>query len=359
MGRRRRRPGRNDEILQGVLLVDKPAGLTSHEVCQRVKGRLRLGKVGHGGTLDPFATGLLPLLLNGATRLMPQLQGLDKSYDAVVRLGIRTDTMDPTGEVIDTRDPSGVTEEDVRAALPRFTGRFEQTIPRYAAARVDGRRLYDYARAGDEVELPVKEVEITELELLGFEQHEEGVDLSLRASCGAGTYIRALADDLGEVLGCGGHLFSLRRTRTGTLGVDEGIPLDTIVDQAAAWKEDRLARQEDGSVVPFVAADNARRWADFLGQSLVSVSQLLGGLPTVQLTDELVRRVQSGQPLRKGELAQLDGSQLGSFRSGDRLVMEDSQGLRGVAIVRATCSNESLPRRDASAVVMEIERVLR
>ena len=359
MARRRRRQGRNDEILQGVLLIDKPVGLTSHEVCQRVKSRLRLGKVGHGGTLDPFATGLLPLLLNGATRLMPQLQGVDKVYEAVVRLGMRTDTMDPTGEVVATGDASTVTEADVRALLPRFTGKIQQTIPRYAAARVDGRRLYDYARAGDDVELPVKEVEITELEMTSFEPTPEWTDVELRVACGAGTYVRALADDLGEALGCHAHLFALRRTQTGSLSMEQGIGLEEVIEQALSWREERLAQQEDGSVVRFVAVENARRWTEFLGESLVSISDLLGGIPTVRLPEELVRRVQSGQPLRKGELARLDPAKVGSFRPGDRIVMEDAEGLRSVAIVRATCSDESLPRREASDVVMEIERVLR
>ncbi|MEE2828456.1 MAG: tRNA pseudouridine(55) synthase TruB [Myxococcota bacterium] len=356
MGRRRK--GRSDQILQGVLLVDKPVGLSSHEVCQRVKGRLRLGKVGHGGTLDPFATGLLPLLLNGATRLMPQLQGVDKVYEAVVRLGSRTDTMDPTGEVIAEGDPSGVAEEDVRAVLPRFLGEIEQTVPRYSAARVDGRRLYDYARAGEEVELPVKQVTIESIELLSFDRSDEGVDVSLRVACSAGTYVRALADEIGESLGCHAHLYTLRRTRTGSLSVDSGIELETIVEQSAAWREERQLAQEDGSVIPFVARDNAQRWSEFFGDSLVSVSRLLGGLPTLRLPDALARRVQSGQPLRKSELGQLDASQIGGFRSGDRLVLEDAEGLRGVAIVRATCSNESLARREASAVILEVERVL-
>jgi len=360
MGRRRRRPGRNDEILQGVLLVDKPEGLTSHEVCQRVKARLRLGKVGHGGTLDPFATGLLPLLLNGATRLMPQLQGATKVYEAVVRLGSRTDTMDPTGEVTATGDASAVTEAAFRALLPRFLGRTQQTIPRYSAARVEGKRLYEYAREGLEVELPTKEVEITEIELLGFEPSDDYTDVSLRVACGAGTYIRALADDLGEGLGCHAHLFSLHRTRTGRFSVESGVSLDTLVDQAEAWKEVRLAQQEEEDIVlRFEPIDNARRWSEFLGAALVPVSDLLGGVPTLCLSEELVQRVQGGQPLRNGELLRLDPQHNLSFRRGDQLVLQDAEGLRGVAVVRAMCSSESLVRRDSGDIVLDIERVLR
>jgi tRNA pseudouridine55 synthase len=343
-----------------VLLIDKPEGLTSHEVCQRVKARLRLGKVGHGGTLDPFATGLLPLLLNGATRLMPQLQGVDKVYEAVVRLGSRTDTMDPTGETLETGDASAVTEADLRAQLPQFIGRFEQTIPRYSAARVDGKRLYEYARAGEDVVLPTKEVEITEIQVVSFTQAADYTDVGLRVACGAGTYIRALADDLGEALGCHAHLFSLRRTRTGLLSLEGGIGLDVLVDQAEEWKDERLSRQEEeGVILRFEPADNARRWTEFLGAALVPVSELLGGVATLRLPDELVKRVQGGQPLRNGELGRVDPDKTLSFRPGDQLVLQDAEGLRGVAVVRATCSSESLARRDSGDIVMDIERVLR
>ena len=360
MGRRRRRPGRNDEILQGVLLVDKPEGLTSHEVCQLVKGRLRVGKVGHGGTLDPFATGLLPLLVNGATRLMPQLQGVDKVYEAVVRLGSRTDTMDPTGTVTAEADPSGVTEDDVRAQLELFRGTVEQTIPVYSAARVDGKRLYEYARAGEEVELPTKQIQINEIELLSFEKAEDYIDVGLRVACSAGTYIRVLADDVGEGLGCHAHLFSLRRTQTGSLEMNSGIELDAILDQAAAWKDERIARQEEeGIIVRFEPVENTRRWSDFLGEALVPVADLLGGVPTLRLPIETVKKVQSGKPLRKVDLRTLDPEDSLSFRPGDQMVLQDADGLRGVAVVRATCSSESLARRESEDIVLDVERVLR
>ena len=360
MGRRRRNAGRNDEILQGVLLVDKPEGLTSHEVCQRVKGRLRLGKVGHGGTLDPFATGLLPLLINGATRLMPQLQGVDKVYEAVVRLGSRTDTMDPTGEVTETGDASSVTEADVQAQLALFVGTIEQTIPVYSAARVDGKRLYEYARAGEEVELPTKTIDIKEIELLSFEKNGNWTDVGLRVACSAGTYIRVLADDLGESLGCHGHLFTLRRTHTGPLSMDSGIGLETLVEQAETWKEARLLRQEEeGIILRFEPLENARRWSEFLGEALVPVSDLLGGVPTLRVPEETIKRVQGGQPVRKSELGKLDPDHVLSFKPGDQLVLQDPEGLRGVAVVRATCSSESLARRDGGDVVLDVERVLR
>ena len=359
MSRRRRRQGRNDEILQGVLLVDKPAGMTSRDVCEFVRSRMRLGKVGHGGTLDPFATGLLPLLINGATRLMPYLQNQDKVYRGVVRLGIRTDTMDPTGEVTATADGSVVDEGRLREILAGFVGRQEQTVPRFSAARVDGKRLYEYARDHEDVELPTKEVEIHSIDLLGIRPGEETTDVELDIHCGAGTYMRALADDIGEEMGVGGHLFQLHRLRNGGLSVAAALPMAAIGEQADQWRDERLVRQEEeGHKLPFLPEENARRWAGFLGSALIPVALLLGGLATLRVPAELVPRVRSGQALRRGELERIEG-ELPAFRSGDQLVLEDPDGLRGLALVRATCSRESLARREASAIVLEVERVLR
>lgn len=359
MSRRRRRQGRNDEILQGVLLVDKPAGMTSREVCEFVRSRLRLGKVGHGGTLDPFATGLLPLLLNGATRLMPYLQDQDKVYRAVVQLGVRTDTMDPTGEVTATADGSNVDQDQLREVIAGFVGQQEQTVPRYSAARVDGKRLYEYARENEEVELPTKQVEIHSIYVLDIRPGEATTDVELDIHCGTGTYVRALADDIGEKMGTGGHLAQLHRLRNGGLSVAAALPMESIGDQADAWRDERLAQQEEEErKLPFVPEQNARRWADFLGGALIPVALLLGGLATLRVPPPLVSRVRSGQPLRKGELESILDD-LPAFKSGDRLVLEDPDGLRGLALARATCSRESLARREASAIVLQVERVLR
>ena len=360
MGRRRRRQGRRDQLLQGVLLVDKPEGLTSHDVCQSVKTRLRLEKVGHGGTLDPFATGLLPLLLNGATRLMPQLQGVDKTYEAVVRLGSRTDTMDPTGDVIAEGPHLHIHKEKVEAALAQFVGKIEQTIPVFSAARVDGKRLYEYARAGEDVDLPTKEVTIASIELLSFEQSEAHTDIQVRVDCSAGTYIRVLADDLGQALGVPAHLFSLRRTRTGDLDVAAGLGLATIEDQAETWKVERLARQESEDVIlRFEPEANTRRWREFLGEALLPVSELLGGVQTLRVPAGLAERVQGGSPIRKQELAKIDPGGRVAFRPGDRLVLEDDEGIRAFAVMKAACSSESLSRRDGGDIVLDVERVLR
>ncbi len=359
MSRRNRRQGRSDTLMQGVLLLDKPADITSHDACQIIKSRLRLGKVGHGGTLDPFATGLLPLLLNGATRLMPKLQALDKVYEANIRLGVTTDTMDPTGEVIRTVDASGVTDEAIQTGIAKFLGKQLQTIPRFSAARVDGRRLYDYARAGDEVDLPTKEVTIFAYDVLGIDRSAgETVDVSVRVHCSSGTYVRALADDLGELLGVGAHLEALRRTVIGSLRMEDGVELEPIVQQAIAWRDERQKRQEaEETTVRFEPEFNTRRWSEFVGSALVPVARVLG-LPSLTLDAAVAQRLASGGPLRKSDLVSLK-DKLPRLLPADSLVLEAPDGLRALAVVRAACATDSLGRREDGAIVFEVERMLR
>jgi tRNA pseudouridine55 synthase len=356
---RRRRTGKVDKLLQGVLLVDKPVGMTSHDVCQRVRSRLRLGKVGHGGTLDPFATGLLPLLLNGTTRLMPKLQNKDKGYEAEVRLGQSTDTMDPTGEVTAESDASGLEDEAIAAAVAKFLGEYEQTVPLYAAARVDGKRLYEYARAGEEVKLPTKQVVIHSIETLAINREDTFVDVSIRLECSAGTYVRALADDLGQALGTGGHLRSLRRTRTGHLLVADSITVDAICDQSEVWREERQDLQAEGDRIPFVAEANAARWREFLGSALIPVAGLLGGVPTIRVSAPLAERIRSGQHLRKADLGSLGAAVPEAFMEGDSMVVEDQKGSSVLAVVKAACTSASLVRRDSASIVFEVDRILR
>lgn len=357
---RRRRGFRTDDLLQGVLVIDKPAGLTSHAVCQQVKSALRVGKVGHGGTLDPFATGLLPLLINGATRLMPFIQSRDKVYEATVRLGQRTDTMDPTGEIIATADPSGVTRDQIAEELAGFLGAQQQVVPKYSAARVDGKHLYEYARAGEEVEQPTKEVEIFGIELLDVQPGPDGtVDVTLTVHCGAGTYVRALADDLGQRLGVGAHLATLRRTRVDALELDTGVTLQALVDQANAWRAARTERIEAGEKVPFEAERNARTWREWLGGALLPVTSLLGDVGEIKLTERLAEQVSTGGPLRRSQLEALPGFESLRYGPGDRIVAQHPDGFRAIALVRAKSARDAIGRLGPDAVVMEVERVLR
>jgi tRNA pseudouridine55 synthase len=212
-------------VTSGILLVDKPQGVTSHDVVARTRRLLGTRKVGHAGTLDPMATGLLLLGVDSATRLLTYLVGLDKEYTATIRLGVATDTDDAEGEVVATRDASGVTDAAITAGIGELTGAIEQVPSTFSAIKVDGRRAYDRARSGEQVQLSARPVTIHAFELLASRRDGDAVDLDVRVACSSGTYIRALARDLGTGLGVGGHLTALRRTRVGPFAVADAVPL--------------------------------------------------------------------------------------------------------------------------------------
>lgn len=218
--------------VDGLLGVDKPTGWTSHDVVDFARKRLAIRKVGHTGTLDPLATGVLVLCVGRATRLSVYLSGLDKEYDATVRLGVRTDTLDADGQVI--ADESGsvpASVSDVEAMLEEFRGTIHQVPPMYSARKVGGRKLYELARKGQEIEREARPVTIHSLEAVAYDPP----DLRLRVQCSSGTYIRVLADDLGNRLGCGGHIVELRRTRVGSVTLEACPPVDELERR---WEED-------------------------------------------------------------------------------------------------------------------------
>ena len=207
------------------MLVDKPAGPTSHDVVQRVRRLLKTRAVGHTGTLDPFATGLLVILVGRATRLARFVEAQAKTYLATARLGVATDTDDATGAPLgQPADLSGLTEPAVRAALAGFLGEQRQQPPRYSAKHVDGERSYRRARRGEDMDPAETDVTVHRVELVSFTPPE----LVFRATVSAGTYVRALARDLGERLGVGAHLTALRREAIGTLRVEEAVPLGRL-----------------------------------------------------------------------------------------------------------------------------------
>jgi tRNA pseudouridine55 synthase len=215
----------------GILFVDKPAGITSHGVVSRVRKIVGTRKVGHAGTLDPMATGLLTLGINSSTRLLTFLVGLDKEYLATIRLGESTDTDDAEGATIATADPSSlaaVTEERIRAAVAPLTGRISQVPSSVSAIRVDGRHAYERARAGETVVLKPREVTVAAFDLLAVRAAPGSIDVDVRVECSSGTYIRALARDLGCALGVFGHLTALRRSRVGPFSVTDATPLDAL-----------------------------------------------------------------------------------------------------------------------------------
>ncbi len=209
--------------VDGVLLLNKPAGVTSNAALQQVKRLYQAAKAGHTGTLDPFASGLLPICLGEATKFSQSLLDADKVYRATVRLGVRTTTGDPEGRVLETR-PVAVAEADVRRILPRFTGEFLQTPPMHSALKLAGRPLYAYAREGLEVERRPRPVVVRRLELLDF----RGDAFTLLVESGKGLYVRTLAEDLGEALGCGAHLCALVRLAVGPLRLDQAVGLDAL-----------------------------------------------------------------------------------------------------------------------------------
>lgn len=210
--------------MDGLLLIDKPAGMTSHDVVGRVRRIARTRKVGHTGTLDPDATGLLPITIGKCTKLAKYLILDDKEYLFGVELGSATDTDDASGEVIATAPWDGVTEAAMRAALEGFRGEIMQRPPKYSAIKVDGRRAYDLAREGVEFELPERPVRVDELELTEVALPRA----SGRMACGSGTYVRSLVRDLGEALGTRAHTTSIRRTRVGRFGIEEAVTLDAL-----------------------------------------------------------------------------------------------------------------------------------
>jgi tRNA pseudouridine55 synthase len=222
-------------VAPGILLVDKPQGITSHDVVARARRALGTRKIGHAGTLDPMATGLLVLGVEGATRLLTFVVGLDKTYEATIRLGVSTDTDDADGQTVATRDASSLTSARIAEAVAPLTGRISQVPSTYSAIKVDGRRAYDLARAGEDVQLKAREVTVSRFDVLA-ERHavtDDGVavvDLDVVVDCSSGTYIRSLARDLGAALGVGGHLTALHRTRIGPFDVAQAAAADAIAE---------------------------------------------------------------------------------------------------------------------------------
>ncbi len=224
--------------MDGIINIYKEAGYTSHDVVAKLRGILRERKIGHTGTLDPQATGVLPVCIGKATKLCELLLDKEKAYEAVMLLGVTTDTEDMTGREISRKKPC-VTEEEVRRAAERFTGSYGQIPPMYSALKVDGKRLYELARDGKEIERKPREVEIFENTPLSFTYGEEGMveTVTLRVRCSKGTYIRSLLRDMGEFLGCGACMQSLVRTQAGEFFIEEAA---TLAEVEAARDDNRL-----------------------------------------------------------------------------------------------------------------------
>ena len=225
----------------GFLNIDKPRGMTSTDVVRRVKraARMRRG-VGHGGTLDPIATGVLIIGIGKATRLMERVLDGSKEYVAEIELGVSTDTYDADGEIVSTRDATAVSRADVEASLTAFHGEIEQVPPMYSALKRDGKRLYELARQGIEIEREPRRVVVRHISLTDWHPPVATVNIE----CGSGFYVRSLAHDLGETLGCGGHMRSLIRRRVGPFHIDDALALDDALSRLAARD---AAKDADGN----------------------------------------------------------------------------------------------------------------
>lgn len=261
--------GKKGDAVDGVMLLDKPEGMSSNWALQLTRRLINAQKAGHTGTLDPMATGLLPLAFGNATKYSADLLHADKRYLATMVFGSATDTMDKTGEVVETSDVV-VTKEMLEAVLPEFTGDIMQTPPMYSAIKKDGKNLYDLARKGIEVERHPRQVTVKELKLVAFTGSEAVIDVKVSK----GTYIRVLADDIGRRLGCLAHLSALRRTEVGDLKIADAVPFAEVDDKTKTVDQRRALM----------------KGADFLLQSL----------PAVNLGKTEADRLRNGQRLAIG-----------------------------------------------------------
>jgi tRNA pseudouridine55 synthase len=264
--------------MDGLLVVDKPSGMSSHDAVSRARRALREKRIGHTGTLDPLATGVLVLCVGSATRLSEYLLGEDKAYEGLIKLGERTDTDDAEGRVIDTRPVPPLTDQDLRALESRFTGEIAQVPPQFSAIQKDGQRAYALARQGQAVALAPRRVRIDALRLALVNRHSEAPSdgatwLAFSVRCSAGTYIRALARDIGEALGCGAHVASLRRTAVGPFTLADAITLPDLEEAARAGRV-----------------------------TLLPMDRALANWPAVTLDEQTARRLKQGQRIALPDL---------------------------------------------------------
>jgi len=254
--------------ISGVLVVDKPVGLTSHDVVQVIRKGTNIRRAGHTGTLDPRASGVLVVLLGPAVRLSEYVSASDKRYQAVVHLGSTTDTFDADGTIL-TTSPVQIKEEDFETALRSFIGEIEQVPPPFSAVKIKGRKAYEMAREGEEVDLAPRKINVYNLELLEWAPPEAVIDVY----CSSGTYVRSLANDLGEKLGCGAHLVGLRRTKSGRFTLRDAVPLRKLREAF-----------ESGS------------WYQYL----IPAAEALADWPSIELTHQEVEAIRHGHRIPAG-----------------------------------------------------------
>ncbi|HKJ37899.1 MAG TPA: tRNA pseudouridine(55) synthase TruB [Anaerolineales bacterium] len=256
--------------ISGVLVVDKPVGMTSHDVVQAVRNGTSLRRAGHTGTLDPRASGVLVILVGPAVRLSEYVSASDKRYQAIIRMGGKTDTFDSEGTYTQDEQPLNVTEQQFEDALKTFVGEIEQTPPPYSAVKVQGRKAYEMARKGEEVKLEPRKITVHHLEVLEWAPPEAVIDVH----CSSGTYVRSLANDLGEKLGCGAYLVGLRRTKSGRFSLRDAVPLRKLQE-----------------------AFTAGNWYQYL----IPAAEALGDWPAIELSPDDVEGVRHGHRVQAAE----------------------------------------------------------
>ncbi len=278
----------NPQSQDGIIVIDKPEGLTSHDVVARARKLLKTRRIGHTGTLDPFATGALVICIDRATRLVQFLTGDEKEYVATMRLGFDTDTGDLTGTPkTPVTDSSKITSDNVQESFVHFLGHIKQVPPMYSAKKVGGVKLYEMARRGEEIERAPIEVEIKKLELLkpagepvgnfaqSITQNEPG-EFSFRVVCSSGTYVRTLAEDIGRFLGVGAHLTALRRTRAGSLSLDAAVTLEELADLAQSGQANRaMISMSNAVAMPTLLVGEEERKRISHGRSIERPSEFL------------------------------------------------------------------------------------
>jgi len=289
--------------MDGILIIDKPAGITSHDVVARCRRILKTKRIGHTGTLDPFATGVVVILVEKATRLAQFLDKDAKEYEAVARFGFETDTGDLTGELrITNYELRDISVEEIGAVLPSFQGEILQTPPMYSAKKVEGKKLYELARKGIEIERKAVKVNIYDLEVIKKLENEESnndsglktQDFELKVSCSAGTYIRTLAEDIGKKIGIGAHLAELRRTKAGKLSIENAVTLEKL---------EEIVRENK------------------LGEILVSMNEAVSHLTEIALSDDDIAKIKNGVKLTK---------ELKNSKNGDFLRLTDGENLLAI-----------------------------
>jgi tRNA pseudouridine55 synthase len=308
--------------LSGVLPVNKPSGVTSHDVIQRLRRILNIRRIGHTGTLDPSASGVLLACVGKATKVVQFLTEYDKEYEAVIKLGITTETYDGEGKITETKEGFKTSPHQIRKVIDSFKGKIWQTPPLHSAIKYRGKKLYQYARAKEKVEIKKREVNIRDIEVLDINLPL----VKLKINCSKGTYVRSLAFDVGQKLGCGAYLFSLRRTRVGPFKLQEALDLE------------KISQVEDENKIQDI---------------LFPIEKALGHLPSVVVKEGFAERVRHGVPLAPSSILSIETN----FDQDQTISIKDGQK-NIIAIGRALSSAKNFLDLDYKSKLFEYVRVI-